>query len=327
MPVSLGIQTPIMADATVADSKLSTSEQISTMWSLGGLTFKQFLKKVVAGINDDNLVGRAAELAFNFVLALFPMLIFLLSMLGLFASHGKLLGGDLLSYFTKVLPPDAAHLLQKTLGEVMHNASNGKITFGIVLTLWFASGGMSSLISALDGVYEVKDSRSFIKVRVISVLLTIAISVLVVAALVAVLTGGYVASWIGSHYGLQHALVVAWRAGQVIVALAFITLAFSLIYYFGPDLEEQHWYWITPGSVVGVLLWIAASFGFRLYLHYFNTYGKTYGSLGAVMILLMWLYVTGFAFLIGGEINAQIEHAAARHGHPEAKAAGEKKAA
>jgi len=92
-------------------------------------------------------------------------------------------------------------------------------------------------------------------------------------------------------------------------------------------LEEQHWYWITPGSIIGVLLWIAASFGFRAYLHFFNTYSKTYGSLGAAMILLMWLYITGFSFLIGGEINAQIEHAAAKRGHPEANAPGEKKAA
>jgi membrane protein len=111
------------------------------------------------------------------------------------------------------------------------------------------------------------------------------------------------------------------------VAIAFVTLAFSLIYYFAPDLQEQHWYWITPGSIFGVLIWIAASFAFRGYLHFFNTYSRTYGSLGAVMILLMWLYVTGFAFLLGGEINAQIEHAAARRGHPEAKPAGEKKAA
>lgn len=311
----------------MADSNLSTAEQFSSMWSLGGLTFKQFIKKVVAGINDDNLVGRAGELAFNFVLALFPMFIFLLSMLGLFASHGKVLRGNLISYFTTVLPPDAAQLLHKTLNEVMRNASNGKITFGIVLTLWFASGGMSSLISALNGVYEVKEARSFIKVRWVSLLLTIAMSVLVIVALAAVLTGGYVASWIGNHYGLQNAFVVASRVAETIIALVFITVAYSLIYYFGPDLEEQHWYWITPGSLVGVLLWIAASFGFRVYLHFFNTYGKTYGSLGAVMILLMWLYVTGFAFLIGGEINAQLEHAAARHGHPEAKAPGEKKAA
>jgi membrane protein len=120
--------------------------------------------------------------------------------------------------------------------------------------------------------------------------------------------------------------VIAWRVVAVILAVAFVMVSFSLIYYFGPDLKEQHWYWITPGSVAGVLLWIAATFAFRGYLHFFNTYSKTYGSLGAAMILLMWLYITGFAFLIGGEINAHIEHAAALRGHPEAKAPGQKAA-
>lgn len=103
-------------------------------------------------------------------------------------------------------------------------------------------------------------------------------------------------------------------------------LAFAVIYYFAPDVEEQHWYWITPGSVVGVVLWMVASAALRAYLHFFNTYSKTYGSLGAVMILMLWFYITGLAFLVGGQINSTIEHAAAEHGHPEAKAVGRKAA-
>jgi membrane protein len=110
------------------------------------------------------------------------------------------------------------------------------------------------------------------------------------------------------------------------VAFLFMVVSFSLIYYFGPDLHERHWYWITPGSLFGVLVWLAASFVFRGYLHFFDTYSRTYGSLGAVIILLVWFYVTGLAFLIGGEINSQIEHAAAERGHPEAKAEGQKAA-
>lgn len=104
-------------------------------------------------------------------------------------------------------------------------------------------------------------------------------------------------------------------------------ITFSLVYYFGPDIKEKHWYWVSPGSVFGVLVWLAGSFGFKAYLHFFNTYSKTYGSLGAAIILMVWLYLTAFAFLVGGEINAAIEHAAADHGHPEAKLVGEKTAA
>ncbi len=311
----------------MAESSLSTTEQISTIWNLGGLNLRQLARKVIAGINEDNLTGRAAELAFNFVLALFPLFIFLLSVLGLFASRGGALRHDLFGYIYQFLPPAAAQVVATTLNEVMQNASSGKLTFGIVLTVWFASGGMSSLISALNGVYQLKEQRSWIKVRLISFVLTVTISLLIILALVIVLSGGYLANRIGDYYGMREAAVLIWKVAQWIVAISFVTLSFSLIYYFAPNLEEQHWYWITPGSIFGVLLWIAASFGFRAYLHFFNTYSRTYGSLGAVMILMMWLYVTGFAFLVGGEINAQIEHAAAKRGHPEAKAPGEKKAA
>jgi membrane protein len=111
---------------------------------------------------------------------------------------------------------------------------------------------------------------------------------------------------------------------QWVFALGFVVLAFALIYYFAPDVKEQHWYWITPGSIVGVLLWAAASAALRAYVHFFDNYTVTYGSLGAVIILMLWFYVTGLAFLIGGQVNSTIEHAAAEHGHPEAKAAGEK---
>jgi len=139
-----------------------------------------------------------------------------------------------------------------------------------------------------------------------------------------VLAGGVATDYLGARLHLGVFAVVSWRVVQLLAALLFVVVAFSLIYYYGPNLEEQHWYWITPGSLVGVLLWLAASLGFRVYLHFFNTYSKTYGSLGAAIILLIWFYVTGLAFLVGGEINSEIENAAAEHGHPEAKAVGEK---
>jgi membrane protein len=311
----------------MTESRLNTEEQVSTIWHLGGLTIPQLTKRIVAAINEDNLLGRASELAYNLILALFPFLLFLLAVFGLFASHGTELRTNLLNYFAQVLPPAAFQVISHMLNEVTKNATNAKLTFGIVLTIWSAAGGMTSMISGLNGAYEIKESRSWIKVRAIAVALTVGISLLIILALVTILAGAYAAKVLGSYYGLHEVTIIAWRIGEILVAIGFVTVSFSLIYYFGPNVEEQHWYWITPGSLMGVLLWIAASFGFRAYLHFFNSYSKTYGSLGAVMILLFWLYVTGFAFLVGGEINAQIEHAAARRGHPEAKAPGEKKAA
>jgi membrane protein len=308
-------------------SRLTTSEQVASAWHLGGLTFRELSKRVFRGIREDDLLSRASDLAFNSILALFPLLLFLLSLLGIFESHSDELRTRLLTYFAQLLPPAGFRILDRTLIEISMNANTGKVTFGIVLAVWFASGGMSSMISGLNRVYEVNDSRSWIKVRAISIGLTVAIAVLIVSALVTVLAGGYIANSIGTHYGLHELTIIVERIAQNVIALVFVTLAFSLIYYFGADLQEQHWYWITPGSVTGVLLWVLASLSFRAYLHFFNSYSKTYGSLGAAMILLIWLFITGFAFLVGGEVNAQIEHAAALRGHPEAKAPGEKKAA
>ena len=308
----------------MAESTLSTEEQVHSIWELGGLTPKQLGKKLWQGVDEHNLLGRASELAYNYLLAIFPLLLFLLALFGLFAERGTQLKSDLLFYLSRLLPPAAADLMGKTVNEVTSNSGGAKLTFGILLALSSASGGMSSMISALNGVYMVRDSRPWWKVRVIAVGLTTAISALVISALALVLFGGYATEIVGAKLHLGSVLVIAGKVVQWPAAIFFVTLSFSLIYFFAPDIKEQHWYWITPGSVVGVVVWLAASFGFRVYLHFFNSYSKTYGSLGAAIILLIWFYVTGLAFLIGGEINAQIEHAAAQRGHPEAKAPGEK---
>lgn len=308
----------------MAESKLTTEEQVSSIWHLGGLSVKQLARQVWQEIDHDNVSGLGYELAYNFLLAIFPFLLFLVALFGLFASEGSQLKHNLFFYFSQVLPPAAYDLVTKTIDDVTRNASGGKVTFGLVFALWSASGGMTTMLSGLNTAYHVRESRSWIKVHAIAVALTVAISALVISALLLVLLGGHLAPYLGAKLGMGGLFVGGWKVLQWIAAFFFISFAFSLIYYFGPDLHEQHWYWITPGSVIGVLLWIAASFGLRVYLHFFNSYGKTYGSLGAVIILLLWFYVTGLSFLVGGEVNAAIEHAAAERGHPEAKAEGEK---
>jgi membrane protein len=313
-----------MQKRSMSDSKLTTEQQVSSIWSLGGLSIKQLAKRVWEEINHDNVFGLAAGLAYNFLMAIFPLLLFLVALFGFFATEGTQLRNSLFYYFSQVLPPAAYDLVTKTIEEVTRNATGGKLTFGLLFALWSASGGMSTLISALNDAYHVRESRSWMKVHAVAVGLTVAISALVVSALFLVLLGGHLAPLLGAKLHMGHAFVIVWKVIQSIAALFFIVLAFSLIYYFAPDVREQHWYWITPGSLIGVLLWIGASFAFRLYLHYFNSYSKTYGSLGAVIILLLWFYVTGLAFMVGGEVNAEIEHAAAERGHPEAKAEGEK---
>ncbi len=294
----------------MASSGPSTGKRSESIWKLGGLTYWQLTRKVVRGIGEDDLFGRASELAYNFLLALFPLLLFMLTLFGLFASRSNELQGSMLSYFADFLPPSAFQLLKAITVEMAANATSGKLTFGIVLTLWFASGGMSSMISTLDAIYHVRESRPWLKRRIIALGLTIAIAALVLTSLCIVLVGGHLSDWIGIKLHLTSIVVSAWKMLQWVAVVLFLTLSFSLIYYFGPSLDQRRWHWITPGSLFGEFLWLAASAGLRVYLHFFNTYTATYGSLGAMMILLVWLYVTGLSFLIGGEINAQIERGA-----------------
>ena len=319
-------RTERFAGVVVAKSILNTSDQIQSLWSLGGLTWRQLFQRLWSGIDDTDIVNRDYELAYNFLLAVFPMLLFLLSLLGIFAYEGGVLRHDLFSYVQLVLPPLAYNLLVQTLHEITRNSAAGKLTFGLFFALYSGSAGMTQLISTLNAVYQVREQRSWIKVHLLSFGLTLTMSVLIIAALFLVLAGGHVLHSLGDMLGLSNAAFFAGKILQWTSALSFVIFAFALVYYFAPDVEEQHWYWITPGSIIGVGLWTAASAALRGYLHFFDSYSITYGSLGAVIILMLWFYVAGLAVLIGGQINATIEHAAAEHGHLEAKAPGQKAA-
>jgi len=307
-------------DARRHESQEETKERLSP-WKLGGLTPWQLLKRVYHEFDEDEVFTRSAALAFYFVSALVPMVFFLMAILGLLAQGHDLQSG-LLNYTGRFMPPEAHTLLQKTLTEITTRSTGLKLAIGLALALWSGSGGVSSIMDALNRCYHVKDSRPFWKRKLIAIGLTVALSALTITALVIILYGGSIAKFVGSHTGLSAPLVAAWRIAEWPLALLFVVLSFALLYFWGPDCQQE-WHWLTPGSLVGVALWLGASLVFRTYLHYFNSYSKTYGSLGAVIILLYWLFMTGLALLAGGEINTEIEHAAARE-HPEAREAGEK---
>lgn len=199
------------------------------------------------------------------------------------------------------------------------------MALGVVLALWSASAGMAALQSGLNAVYNVKEGRPLWKVRSLATLLTVVCSLLVLTALAIVLYGksGSQLCLLPPRAGTAHHLGLEDRA--VAHAFLFIVFVFALIYYAAPDVQQRHWEWISPGAVIGIVLWLLVSFGFRAYLHFFNSYSATYGSLGAVIILMLWFYVTGVAILTGGEVNAEIENAADDQGEPQAKHKGQKR--
>ena len=290
--------------------------RLNSLWKLGGLTPSRLLLNVLRAIVHDDLFSRASGLAFDFILALFPLMVFLLSVFGSFASHGSEFLMSLLGNIAGLLPPETSALFDRIVDELANHSGGGKITFGIIAGLWFASNGMSSMISTLNAVFRVPEVRSWLKVRATALGLTLVMAVLFLSALLMVFAGGHVVDWMAAQFSWSAFLMVAWKALRWPAGAAFVMISFSLVYYCGPNLENHRKHWITPGSLFGMLLWLASSACLRVYLHFFNTYTTTYGSLGAVMILLLWLYVTGLAFLIGGEIDAEIERAAGSPGPP-----------
>jgi membrane protein len=304
------------------------STQSPTVWDLGGLRANELVKRVWTQMDSehDDTLGRAAELAFFFFLAVFPALVFVLTLLGMISTTKLDLRAALFGYAAQALPPSAWELVQKTIDETVRSATGWKLVIGLVGALWSASSGTSTLMTVLNFTYNVKERRAWWKARlVVAVWLTIALAGLLLAALAIILFGGWAAAMASAH-GLGGSATIAWKIVQVPVALCFVVLAFAVLYYWAPDVEQKRWYWITPGSIIGVLLWVAASAVFRAYLHFFNNYSATYGSLGAVIILLLWFYITSLALLVGAEINATIEHAAAEHGRADAKLKGEREA-
>jgi membrane protein len=297
---------------------------MASMFKLGGLTWKELGKRVWHEIQEDDVFGRAAQLSYYFLLALFPLLLFLTALLGYFADAGTQLRDSLIGYLGTVMPASATDLVHTTVDEISKAKGGGKLSFGILATLWAASNGMGAISESLNVAYNVKETRPWWKARLVSIALTIALAVLIISALTLVLYGGEIADKIAASFMFGSAFTLTWKILQWPIVLLFVLLAFSLIYYFAPDLRDQDWKWVTPGSVIGIVLWLLVSFAFRAYLHFFDSYSATYGSLGAVIILMLWFYLTGAAILIGGEINSEIENAAAEAGAPDAKERGEK---
>ncbi len=222
------------------------------------------------------------------------------------AQQGTKFREQLLTYLAALMPRSAIVLVRTTLDEISTASGTGKVSFGLLAALWAASNGMGAISDTLNTAYNVKERRSWWKVRIISVCLTIALAILILAALAIVLYGGTIGEALAERYGFGELFTLGWKIVQWPIALAFVLTTFNLIYNFAPDLPAGARSWITPGAFVGVGFWLVVSFGFRAYLSFFDSYSVTYGSLGAVIVLMLWFYLTGVAILIGGEVNSEL---------------------
>jgi len=255
-----------------------------------------------AEIRIDDVFGRSAQLAYYFFLALFPFLICVIASLSVFgtADRGRVL---LLDFLARFLPLPAFQLISTTVDEVIQASGPVKMSFGVIASLWSASLGMGAVMDTLNAAYRVSETRSLVKQYAVAIGLTLGLGIVLVVSIAFVLFVRRIAG-IDLDSSVEG---FVWSFLRWPLVFAVLLLAFALTYYFAPNLEKREWHWITPGAVTGILLLIAISRGLRIYLYYFPTYNSTYGSLGAVIVLLLFFYLSGVAVLSGAALNAVVQ--------------------
>jgi membrane protein len=286
--------------------------QLHSLWNCEGTPILVVLKRTTKAFMDDDLLSRAAELGYFFLFALFPMLICISAILGLAARGATTIYMGLLHYFAIIVPPSAYQLVIHTFDQTALASNGQKITLGLLVALWSASMGFAAIQDTLNLVYKVRESRPYWKARGSAILVTILLGIIATLNLADLFGGDFLADYMRAHIwhpSLGIAVAVLIHIVTWTIACGLLMLIFSLIYYFAPDLKTKCWHWLTPGAAFGIVTWLLASLGLRLYLHFFNSYTLTYGSLGAVIILLTWFYITGLTLLTGAEINSQIQAA------------------
>ena len=299
------------ADAQRVWNQVSHSPMRS-LWNFEGTPPWTVLKRSASAFMDDNLVSRAAELGYYFLFALFPTLLSASSIVGLLAKRASTFYVGLLDYLSIVIPHSAFQLVIDTFNQTAAASTGGKIIFGLAAALWSASVGFAAIQDTANIVYKVKETRPYWKAKLQAILVTLLLSVVITSTLSVLLIADFLDKRIVKmgqvHYITQSETalvqVTAW-----IVVLALLMLLFAIIYYFAPDLKNKRWHWLTPGAAVGIFGWLAASMGLRIYLHFSTSYTAAYGSLGGVIILLTWFYITGLMLLAGAEVNSEIQAA------------------
>ncbi len=265
---------------------------------------KELVKQVYDKAIAEDVTTNAAQVAFYFIFALFPLLLFLLSLIGMVLGAAEDIKQELFTYLQEVIPGSALKLIQDTLTEVTESGSGGKLTFGALVALWSASAGIDNIRIALNDVYDLKETRPWWKYKPTSLLLTLGIALLIFFALGIVFYGPQFINVLLSPIGLAIESAILLNTFSTIVFAVVLLTSFALIYSFAPNHTPFSWKWITPGAITAIVLWVLFSAGFRIYLHYFDSYSKTYGSVGAIIVLLLWLYLTALVILIGGVVNA-----------------------
>jgi membrane protein len=223
-----------------------------------------------------------------------------------------------------VAPEEVITIISDQLANIANGKQGGLLSFGVIAALWSSSAAMVAIIDALNRAYDVEEGRPWWKQRLTAVLLTLGVAAFMLISFGLIVAGPELADWVASQVGLGSVFTWTWKILQWPLVFALVATAIGLVYYFAPDVD-QDFVWITPGSLVATVLWLLGSLAFRLYVVNFGSYNETYGTIGGVMVLMLWLYLTGLCIIMGAEMNAEIEHAAPHGKNPGEKVPGQRK--
>lgn len=268
------------------------------------LPLSKVLVRTVQEFSKDEMSTYASALAYQMLFSLFPFLLFLIALIGFLHLP------DFFSWLREqagmVLPPKALDSVNPVIDQ-LQQSKGGLLSFGIIAALWTASAGIRSLMSALNAAYDVEEGRPAWKRLPLSVLYTVGLAGMLLCAAALMVLGPQVMNWIAAHIGLESLTVTIWTLARWPIVVVLLMAAVALIYYLIPDVD-QSFRFLTPGSVLAVVVWIIASVGFAYYVQNFADYNAMYGSIGAIIILLLYFYISSAVLLLGAEMNAVIEH-------------------
>lgn len=284
--------------------------------------WKEILKRTFRDTLRDDAQGLAAQLSYYFFLSLFPTLLCLTALASLFPLQN--LADDVVRLLQPIAPAEVIALIREQMVKIADGGDTAVLSLGLLGTLWSSSAAMGAVVNAMNRAYDIEDSRPWWKVRLTAVLLTVGLAVFILTALTLVLAGPQLADAAARWFGWPNVWAWTWKVVQWPLVFLLVSTAVGLIYYFAPD-AEQEWVWITPGSILAASLWLLGSLAFRYYVLRFSNYDATYGTLGGIIVLLLWFYLTGLVIVIGAEMNAEIEHAAPWGKQPGEKVPGQKR--
>jgi membrane protein len=284
------------------------------------LSWRELFKRTIKEMKEDDCLGLAAQLSYYFFLALFPAFLFLLALASFFPLQN--LTDEVVRALRPIAPEEVVGFLADQLRRISNKDSGGLLTLGFLVAIWSSSAAVVGIIGALNRAYDIEESRPWLKIRLTAIGLTFALAIMVLLSFSLILAGPTVVDWLAERLGFGSFFERAWNVIRWPFAFFLASTAIGLVYYFAPD-AEQEWVWITPGAVLATTLWIVVSLAFKLYVANFGNYDNaTYGAMGAVIVLLLWFYLSS---LFGAELNSEIEHASPYGKEPGEKVPGQRR--